>query len=119
MDKTDQIWRDQLRSELFRTTGHLPVIQWGQDPASDVALVERLGPGHQYWLLYDFVEYSAEFWSVYMALFEQQPHLDINISTAIIITQRLLGDRAFDLTVPDAWLVSFQCVGQPQPVQVP
>lgn len=119
MDKTDQIWRDQVRSELFRRTGHLPVVEWGQDPATDVAVIERLGPGHQYWLLYDFTQYSADFWSVYLTLFEDQAHLDINISTAIIITERLLGEHVFDLAVPDAWLVSFECLAQPQVAQTP
>ncbi len=108
MTNRDQIWRDQFSSQYYQHTGRLPVIQWGRDPAHDVAVVEHIGPGREYWMMYALDDYNADYWAVFLALFQDQPRFSFNISTAIILTERILGPRAFELDIPDAWVVTME-----------
>lgn len=108
MTKRDNLWRDQFRSQYYQHTGILPIIEWGQNPAHDVAVIEHIGPGREYWMMYPLDDYDGDYWAVFFALFENNTRFNFNISTAIILTERLLGEQAFELDIPDAWVLSLE-----------
>ena len=112
MNPNTDLWLTEFRSRYYEITGVLPILQAGSDPARDLALIEHIGPGREYWFLYDLNQYDADYWNVFLILFGDRPGLRIEISTAIILTERILGTRAFDLPIPDSWVVCLESLGQ-------
>lgn len=113
MNPNTDLWLTEFRSRYYEMTGVLPIIHPGTDPARDVAIIEHIGPSREYWFLYDLAQYDADYWNVFLILFADRPGLRIEISTAIILTERILGTRAFDLPIPDSWVVCLESLGQP------
>jgi len=112
MNPNTDLWLTEFRSRYYEIAGVLPILQAGSDPARDLALIEHIGPGREYWFLYDLNQYDADYWNVFLILFGDRPGLRIEISTAIILTERILGTRAFDLPIPDSWVVCLESLGQ-------
>jgi hypothetical protein len=112
MNPNTDLWLTEFRSRYYEIAGVLPILQAGTDPSRDLALIEHIGPGREYWFLYDLSQFDADYWSIFLTLFADRPDLRIEISTAIILTERILGTRAFDLPIPDSWVVCLESLGQ-------
>jgi hypothetical protein len=103
-------WIPEFQTRYYELTGHLLVIQPGQDPAHDVALVEHIGPGRNYWFLYEFDTWDTEYWSIFLALFRDHPGLDLHVSSALVLSERIFGSRVFELSVPDVWVLTVEAL---------
>lgn len=110
MTKQD-IWTALIKNEYLRMTGSIPSINPGTDPARDFAIVQHVGPSRQYWLTYPLLKYDADYWNIFLAMFSDDK-TDIHLSTALVLSEQILGDRVFGLSVPDVWVLSVEVLHQ-------
>lgn len=110
MAKQD-LWTALIKNEFVKLIGSIPSINPGTDPARDLAIVQHVGPSRQYWLLYPIEKYDAEYWNIFLAMFSQ-PGIDINLTTALVLSERMFGDRIYNLEVPDVWVLSLEVLHQ-------
>jgi hypothetical protein len=104
---TLDLWLLSFKAKYHELTGSLPLIHAGQDPAHDLAVVTLAGPGREYWLTYPIEHYDSDYWSVFLTMFDHDS-VKINLSSALLLTEHLLGPHAFDLAIPDVWVLSVE-----------
>jgi len=112
------IWCAVFKKEYARITGCIPSINPGTDPARDLAIVNHIGYSRSYMLTYPMDKFTTEYWNVFLAMFQSNDGVDINLSTALVVCEHVLGDRVADLQVPDAWILSIEILAPDQTSKV-
>lgn len=102
------LWLLSFKAQYHKLTGALPLINAGTDPGRDLAIVEHIGPGREYWLTYPFEKYDSDYWSTFMTLFGRTGSVRFNLSTALILSETLLGPEAFEIAIPDVWILAVE-----------
>jgi hypothetical protein len=112
MAKQD-LWTALFKMEYAKHSGVIPSINAGTDPARDLAIVQHVGHSQSYMLTYPLLKYDADYWNIYLSMFSQ-PGLDLHLSTALVISETLFGDRVYGLDIPDVWILSLEVLAQGQ-----
>lgn len=113
-----ELWSAVFKNEYASLVGTIPSINPGTDPARDLAIVSHLGYSRSYMLTYPMDKFTTEYWNVFLAMFPTTAGVDINLSTALVVCERLLGDRVLGLGVPDAWILSIEILAPDQTSKV-
>lgn len=100
-------WQLAFERRYAEQTGRIPLILQGGDPARDMAVFDALDPGYEYWALYDMSSYDTEYWRVFLKLFNRDAR-NIKLSTALVVSERIMGDEIYGMAIPDAWLLSVE-----------
>lgn len=101
------LWQLAFERRYAQLTGSIPMMHWGNDPAADMAVFERLTPGHEYWVLYPLLNYDTDYWVVFHKLFDSDKR-KLKLSTALVLSEQILGADVCELDIPDAWVLSVE-----------
>jgi hypothetical protein len=105
-------WQQAFEQRYAQLTGSLPLMHWGNDPARDMAIFERLPANKEYWVLYPLQDYDTDYWSVFYKLFDTDQR-KIKLSTALVLSEQMLGHDILGMEIPDAWVLSVEIQAQP------
>ena len=107
-------WHTEFCTGYREAVGVLPSIMVGSDPAVDLAIVEAFGPGCEHWLTYGYEQVDAAYWTEFVRTFSARTDIRLQVSTAMLLTERLLGIEAvLGHSIPDAWVLSIEVIPGP------
>jgi hypothetical protein len=101
-------WQDTIERAYYDHIGTLPMILDGTDPNADVRIVHDIGPGRIYWFTYAIDAYDAHYWALFQVMYSRSGHRTIHVTTALALSEQIMGHRVFDLDIPDVWIISME-----------
>ena len=101
-------WTRVIERAYYDHTGTVPMIIPGTDPNTDVRVVHEQGPGRIYWFTYPFDAYDAHYWALFQVMYGAPGQRTIAVTTALAISEQILGRAVNHRHIPDVWIVSME-----------
>lgn len=100
-------WSILFRTRCAELSGSVPALYMGLTPGVDIELL-LTRPQGIYWVMYPLQDYTVAQWNQMYAMNSESPLVDLNLSTALILSEAVFGSEVHKLSIPDAWILSVE-----------
>lgn len=104
-----ELWQTATETKFYKFSGCLPVISMGQSPYSDIKIIKDVPIRRPYWFCYEIDSYAPFFWSALLSNRMFKEKYNLNLTTAIDISDRL-GFDVDPIHIPALWVLSVEYI---------
>lgn len=96
-------WEKEFSDLYYEFTKTLPLIRKGRIPLQDIQASKLADVGRAIWFYYPITRMHATDWYDLLAMMEFHPNVQIDISTALDLSETIGMSEGID--IPDLWVM--------------